>query len=445
MTNKLLSIFFIFLLTSCSFGPLPDCEGTPLNLKPGQKIHQASSPSWNECKAKMTNSKGGIFTLIYKNGKVSEGILKYANGEVYDGQVSLRTEDDKIIGTVPHGQGTYTWANGDQYVGEFKEMQPHGQGTYTFVNGNKYVGEFKDAQPHGQVTATYANGDQYVGEFKDGKRNGQGTYTYGADNESIADEYVGEFKDDLKHGKGTETYTNGHKYVGEYKDDLRNGKGTYTMPDGYKFVGEFKDGKRNGQGTYTYANGDKYVGKFKDDKRHGQGTMTYTDGNQYVGEFKNGKYHGQGTYTYANGHKYVGEWKDDKRNGQGTYTFTDGTFKKGTWKSNNLVFEETMRTSYAQIDSEVGCESKYSDQKKMDIFHSKYKGKSFRWSGRVRNPERGLTSLDIDGRLSDLRIYFSDGQTGYDLLKDQTITVVFVMHELGGCVLPFIGRNAYID
>ena len=371
MTNKLLSIFFIFLLTSCSFGPLPDCEGTPLNLKPGQKIHQASSPSWNECKAKMTNSKGGIFTLIYKNGKVSEGIFKYADGGVYDGQVSLRTEDDKIIGTVPHGQGTYTWANGDQYVGEFKEMQPHGQGTYTFVNGNKYVGEFKDEQPHGQVTATYANGDQYVGEFK--------------------------------------------------------------------------DGKRNGQGTYTYANGDKYVGKFKDDKRHGQGTMTYTDGNQYVGEFKNGKYHGQGTYTYANGHKYVGEWKDDKRNGQGTYTFTDGTFKKGIWESNNLVLEETMRTSYAQIDSEVGCESKYSDQKKMDIFHSKYKGKSFRWSGRVRNPERGLTSLDIDGRLSDLRIYFSDGQTGYDLLKDQTITVVFVMHELGGCVLPFIGRNAYID
>ena len=81
----------------------------------------------------------------------------------------------------------------------------------------------------------------------------------------------------------------------------------------------------------------------------------------------------------------------------------------------------------------------------MDIFNREYKGKTFRWSGTVRNPSRGSTFLDIDGRLSDLRIYFNDGQTGYDLLKDQTITVVFMMHEMGGCVLPFIGINAYID
>ena len=394
MTNKLLSIFFIFLLTSCSFGPLPDCEGTPLNLKPGQKIHQASSPSWNECKAKMTNSKGGIFTLIYKNGKVSEGIFKYANGEVYDGQVSLRTGDDKITGTVRNGQGTYTSANGNKYVGEWKDNKPHGKGTFTSADGAKYVGEYKDGKRNGQGTFTLANGEKYVGEYKDGKRNGQ----------------------------GTSTLAFGGKYVGEYKDGNPHGQGTETFADGRKYVGEWKDGRENGQGTATYPNGEKYVSEYKDGLPNGKGTATYPNGHKYVGEFKDGAYHGQGTYT-----------------------FRDGTSKKGTWESNNLVFEETMRTSYARIDSEVGCESKYSDQKKMDIFNSKYKGKSFRWSGRVNNPERGSTSLDIDGRLSDLRIYFSDGQTGYDLLKDQTITVVFVMNELGGCFLPFIGRNAYID
>ena len=50
-------------------------------------------------------------------------------------------------------------------------------GTYTFADGNEYVGEWKDNKRTGQGTYTYANGDEYVGEYKDSKRNGQGTYT----------------------------------------------------------------------------------------------------------------------------------------------------------------------------------------------------------------------------------------------------------------------------
>ena len=50
-------------------------------------------------------------------------------------------------------------------------------GTSIYANGNKYVGEWKDDKKNGQGTYTAANGDKYVGEFKDDKRNGQGTYT----------------------------------------------------------------------------------------------------------------------------------------------------------------------------------------------------------------------------------------------------------------------------
>jgi hypothetical protein len=49
------------------------------------------------------------------------------------------------------------------------------QGTFTFANGDKYVGEFRDGKYHGQGTATYADGGKYIGEFKDGNKNGQGT------------------------------------------------------------------------------------------------------------------------------------------------------------------------------------------------------------------------------------------------------------------------------
>ncbi len=86
--------------------------------------------------------------------------------------------------------GTYTFANGDKYVGEMNYGAMHGQGTYTFGNGDKYVGEFKRGQRTGKGTYTYFGGDKYVGEGIDGKHCGQGVYTFANGNQ-----LVGEFKD----------------------------------------------------------------------------------------------------------------------------------------------------------------------------------------------------------------------------------------------------------
>ena len=38
--------------------------------------------------------------------------------------------------------GTYTYSNGDKYVGEYKDGKRHGQGTYTFANGYKENGYY---------------------------------------------------------------------------------------------------------------------------------------------------------------------------------------------------------------------------------------------------------------------------------------------------------------
>ena len=50
-------------------------------------------------------------------------------------------------------------------------------GTSTSANGDKYVGEWKDNNRNGQGTYTIADGATWVGEFKDDKFDGQGTYT----------------------------------------------------------------------------------------------------------------------------------------------------------------------------------------------------------------------------------------------------------------------------
>ena len=65
--------------------------------------------------------------------------------------------------------GTYTFANGEKYVGEYLDSKHHGQGTYTWPSGEKHVGEYRNGKMHGPGTHTWPDGERHVGEFRDGK------------------------------------------------------------------------------------------------------------------------------------------------------------------------------------------------------------------------------------------------------------------------------------
>ena len=45
-----------------------------------------------------------------------------------------------------HGKGTYIFANGDTYEGDFKENKMHGEGKYTWTSGRFYEGLFEDGK-----------------------------------------------------------------------------------------------------------------------------------------------------------------------------------------------------------------------------------------------------------------------------------------------------------
>ena len=75
------------------------------------------------------------------------------------------------------------------------------------------LGEFKDGNFHGQGIYTYPDGERYVGEFKNGIQDGQGTFSY-----PDGRKYVGEFKNGIQNGQGTNTFSNGWNGIGEWID-----------------------------------------------------------------------------------------------------------------------------------------------------------------------------------------------------------------------------------
>ena len=64
-----------------------------------------------------------------------------------------------ISGDCVNGYGTFTFASGNKYVGEFKYGDYNGQGTFTFANGNKHVGSYSNNMRNGLGTFTYADGE----------------------------------------------------------------------------------------------------------------------------------------------------------------------------------------------------------------------------------------------------------------------------------------------
>ena len=115
-----------------------------------------------------------------------------------------------------------------------------GKGTIE-LNSNginsKYSGYIKQMKPHGEGIFTWTNGDMYNGHWIEGKKNGFGMFKdkYGL--------YVGNWKDGKQHGQGTYTTPAGRKYVGEWKEGKYDGQGTETLSNGWKYVGDWRAGK----------------------------------------------------------------------------------------------------------------------------------------------------------------------------------------------------------
>jgi hypothetical protein len=90
--------------------------------------------------------------------------------------VSNYVDEGCIAGNCQDSYGQYKWANGNIFIGFFKNGVQL-LGALSFSNGDTYYGQFnQNGQLHGQGKLFYANGVYYGGEFQNGKAHGRGYF-----------------------------------------------------------------------------------------------------------------------------------------------------------------------------------------------------------------------------------------------------------------------------
>lgn len=204
------------------------------------------------------NKELGIkFIGMTENGLARDGKLYYANG---------------TRGTLDSETSTIMYNNGEQYTGDLMGFIPHGTGVLKKANGTVYDGTFNMGQCTGQAHVAYKSGDSYDGELVDGTRNGFGTYT----SESGA-VYIGQFINNVKNGYGYSDFANSSYFIGQYKNSIKDGWGAFLFKNGDIYVGEFQNDKRTGKGIYIWAKSEEYATEFDEMFKSVEFTQEYAE------------------------------------------------------------------------------------------------------------------------------------------------------------------------
>ena len=105
--------------------------------------------------------------IILASFSIEAKIVKFKNGDIYDGEWSNRA---------PNGHGTMTYVNGDKYEGNWVNGKKSGKGLFEYSDGSRYDGNWEENLQSGEGVFTSSTGDNYQGSWKNGMKEGEGTY-----------------------------------------------------------------------------------------------------------------------------------------------------------------------------------------------------------------------------------------------------------------------------
>lgn len=388
-----------------------------------------------------------------------------------------------ISGNCQNGTGTYRYSGNSKYTGQFQNGLRHGKGRMTYTDGNVYEGQFYFGKKQGDNgTMTFAaNGDKYVGQWKNDQPNGRGIYYF-----ATRERYEGDFLNGAFEGQGTMYYPDGAYYKGSWSKNRKHGAGAFLFADGREkrgnwAMGKYVDNSVQTQEKPTTAQNNKpnqNTGQKPTDTkpsnntakpdlnglrncgvvscRSGQGYYRYPEGSLWVGEFKDNVPNGRGVCYYANGDRYEGQWANNTPNGEGIMYFATGRVYGAVWVNGSMVKEldskEEIPADPVRIDKNQGVKiwavvvgvGKYTAMPSLKFTDDD----AFRFYSHLKSPEGGALPD------SQIEILVDEGATRENILRtmrqyflkadeNDVVLMYFSGHGLEGCFLPvdFDGYN----
>lgn len=173
------------------------------------------------------------------------------------GSTKSATTPEDILQNVILQDNKLELEDGASYEGQMLSGKKHGMGTFSYANGSSYTGQWVEDMQEGVGFEHLSDGSQYEGEFRAGLKEGEGTFTW-----TSGGQYRGEFVKNQMDGRGRFKWKDGREYTGDWRKSVMGPYGEMVWPNGRRFEGGFVKGKMHGEGRMIMADGKKVQGKW---------------------------------------------------------------------------------------------------------------------------------------------------------------------------------------
>lgn len=171
-------------------------------------------------------------------------------------------QQGEFVASLPMGQGTYTWPDGNTYDGEVCNCLRHGIGTYkSSKNSVVYTGQWGLGKRHGTVRFTHVR-QVYVSACFSSVLNA-GSHILQPGTDVLVQGGLGEEQEGRVGSEAVCTGLFSRLYL--YLTHLKVALIYHSYPSGNIYSGEWRNNLRHGEGTMRWMNlRQQYVGMWQD-------------------------------------------------------------------------------------------------------------------------------------------------------------------------------------